>query len=241
MKKTVLKFTQEILSALDSDEVNSIYDTEEAMQVALILEGVYYDMLIDLEVKEGEDVFHLWDGQGTEAAATMTLPPTVSEVAWIKYNGKQLVYRPFSEFIDALPKHADSGTNHITTNSGERWELGYDNTRDPKFFTTLDDNLLIFDACKDGVLMPSATLGYGIVFPEFKQENDFVVPINISHTRYYLNRAKARAFAELKETSNQDAVAEARLQRKAISRQKEKQAPLSLFDKRPQFGRKPRR
>ena len=39
MKRTLLEMTQDILSAIDADEVNSIDDTVEATQVATIIKN----------------------------------------------------------------------------------------------------------------------------------------------------------------------------------------------------------
>ena len=45
MTKTLLDITQEILSEMDSDDVNSISDTVESEQVANIVITVYRDMM----------------------------------------------------------------------------------------------------------------------------------------------------------------------------------------------------
>lgn len=41
MRKTLLEMVQDILSEMDSDEVNSINDTVEAEQVATIIKNCY--------------------------------------------------------------------------------------------------------------------------------------------------------------------------------------------------------
>ena len=43
-KLTLLNMTQNILSEMDSDEVNGIADTVESTQVAHIIETMYYDL-----------------------------------------------------------------------------------------------------------------------------------------------------------------------------------------------------
>lgn len=54
MKQTLLEMVQLILSSIDGEEVNSIDDTVEANQVALIVKSVYYDMLSDISLPEIE-------------------------------------------------------------------------------------------------------------------------------------------------------------------------------------------
>ena len=48
-KLTLLDMTQDILSDIDSDEVNSISDTPDSLQVAGIIKSSFYDMI---DIKE---------------------------------------------------------------------------------------------------------------------------------------------------------------------------------------------
>ena len=45
MPQTLLEITQDILSIMDGDEVNSIFDTEESEQVAKIVRRTYNAMV----------------------------------------------------------------------------------------------------------------------------------------------------------------------------------------------------
>ena len=45
MKYTLLEMTQDILSNMSSDEVNSISDTTESLQVATIIKQKYFDLI----------------------------------------------------------------------------------------------------------------------------------------------------------------------------------------------------
>jgi len=46
-KLTVLDMVQDVLSDMDSDEVSSIDDTVEAMQVAQIIKTAFYEVIND--------------------------------------------------------------------------------------------------------------------------------------------------------------------------------------------------
>jgi hypothetical protein len=59
MKRTLLDYTQSILSSLNSDEVNSIGDTNESLQVVEILRTKYYDILGRAELPEHDKLFQL--------------------------------------------------------------------------------------------------------------------------------------------------------------------------------------
>ena len=59
MQFTVLEMTQSILSFLTSDEVNSIEDTAESLQMANILETVYYNIATRGNLLEHNGLFQL--------------------------------------------------------------------------------------------------------------------------------------------------------------------------------------
>lgn len=82
---TLLEMTQEILSSLDSDEVNSIGDTVEAQQVAKIIKRKYYDILARGSLPEQEVLFQLVGSADAELPVLMTMPEGTSRINWIKY------------------------------------------------------------------------------------------------------------------------------------------------------------
>src|SRR5574341_1111413 len=88
MRYTLLEMVQLILSAMDSDEVNSISDTVESNQVALLLKSVFYDLATELRLPEHEALFEL-NASGDNAQPTlMTVPTEVVRVKTISYNNQ---------------------------------------------------------------------------------------------------------------------------------------------------------
>lgn len=85
MKYTVLQLTQNILSALNSDEVNSIGDTTESTQVSQILKNTYYNMVAREVFPEHTRLFHLDPSLDGTEPVLMFKPDGVSKVIWIKY------------------------------------------------------------------------------------------------------------------------------------------------------------
>lgn len=82
---TVLDMTQEILSALSSDEVNSISDTTESLQVATILKRKYYDIISRGDLPEHNQVFQLTPSITAAQPTLMTVPDGIGRIEWIKY------------------------------------------------------------------------------------------------------------------------------------------------------------
>lgn len=85
MKYTVLQLTQNILSSLNSDEVNSIGDTVESNQVAQIIQNTYFDMVAREVFPEHTRLFHLTPSNDETQPILMYKPDYVSKVNWIKY------------------------------------------------------------------------------------------------------------------------------------------------------------
>lgn len=85
MKLTVLQMTQNILSALDSDEVNSIGDTTESMQVATILQTTFFNMVSRAGLPDQMQLFQLTPSNDSTKPVLMFKPANVDKVDWLKY------------------------------------------------------------------------------------------------------------------------------------------------------------
>lgn len=82
---TLLQMTQNVLSRLGSDEVNSISDTVESMQVATIIQNKYFDIISRGVVPENKQLFQLTASADITKPTLMTVPAGVSTIEWIKY------------------------------------------------------------------------------------------------------------------------------------------------------------
>jgi len=85
MTQTVLDMTQEILSALSSDEVNSISDTTESLQVATILKRSYLNLISRLHLPEHDQFIQLTPSNDVDMPVIMYVPAEVTDIKWIKY------------------------------------------------------------------------------------------------------------------------------------------------------------
>ena len=112
---------------------------------------------------------------GTATLPThMKLPDTVIDLKWIKYNVKkntdtknkftQIVYKTPEEFLSILDQRDSSASeiDVITDTTGIK--LNVYNDRGPMYFTSFDDDYLVFDAFDSVVesnLQNSKTQCYG--------------------------------------------------------------------------------
>jgi hypothetical protein len=85
MKMTLLDMTQSILAAMGSDQVNSISDTVESVQVAEILRQTYYNMLGRYDLPEHNQFIQLIASGNGLKPTIMTFPDGISRIEWVTY------------------------------------------------------------------------------------------------------------------------------------------------------------
>lgn len=234
MKYTLLELTQRILESMESDEVNSISDTPESQAVANIIKEVYYDIVGHLDPNESHGVFKLDASGDNTKPVLMTIPTTVSNIDWIKYNKntsadpRYEILRPVSheEFFALTKAYTVSDTNVNTmtvTVNGESIVFKYYNDRYPQFYTIFDEYSVVFNAYDSDIettLTEARSLGEGSLIPTFTMTDAFVPDLDPRQFQLLLNEAKATAFVELKQTTN--AKAEQKSRRNFVKAQKDK-------------------
>lgn len=85
MKLTLLDMVQSILSDLNSDEVNSISDTTESLQVADMIKQSFFNIVARAELPEHNQLFQLIASTNQEQPVIMYRPDNVTKINWIKY------------------------------------------------------------------------------------------------------------------------------------------------------------
>ena len=86
MKYTLLEMVQDILSAMDSDEVNAINDSIEAQQVARIIKNCYNDITTDVEFPEQYSLLQLDSSGNADKPVVMSIPEGYDSIEWIRYD-----------------------------------------------------------------------------------------------------------------------------------------------------------
>ena len=88
-KFTLLYMVQDILNDLNSDPVNSINDTPEALQVAQILQTTYYNLISNRNWPQEKRTFAL-DSLGDSAKPNyLKLPTGCKELISLNYDQKK--------------------------------------------------------------------------------------------------------------------------------------------------------
>jgi hypothetical protein len=255
MKSTLLEMTQEILSAQDSDEVNSITDTVESVQVALLLKSVYYDIITDLRPPEHDTLVQLLASGDNLKPCLMTHPSNVEKIFTINYDNKadadtypnyvEVRYKPFTDFFmdqQGLREDTTGVGSQVIVHNGQDFTFLFRDDKDPQYYTTADDDQIIFDSydsTKDTTLQQSKTMCTATTYPVWLHQDDFTPDLDAQFFPFYKNRAKVRAFNELKQQVNQEAAGEARRQKIIVQKRKRKTPGRpEVYNVASRFGRK---
>ena len=131
----VLTYVQRALGVVDANNVSSIGETVESNQVFELLETAYVELITDFPWH------HLREFQQLQVTADkhiMRLPTDTMGFDYIRYNKKDV------QFIEphAMQEKLDSRDTTLTDVDA----FGAISDRDPAFWTTVDDENIIFDS-----------------------------------------------------------------------------------------------
>jgi len=230
-KMTLLEMTQDILSDMDSDEVNSINTTPESLQVAQIIKTSYYNIVDGTDYPFLYELFRM-TASGTTARPThMLLPEDIIDLKYIKYNSKlkstdkdlfQVIeYKTPEEFMhltDARDSTATATVLKVTDPTGIT--INILKNKQPQCFTSFDDVTMVFDsylATLDSTLQSSKTQCHGKRSIAFTIADAFTPDLPVQMFTYLLNEAKSACFLTLKQMANQKAEQISVTQRRKMS------------------------
>jgi hypothetical protein len=239
MKKlTVLEIVQDILNDFTSDEVNSINDTLEAMQVAQAVQTTYAHII------DGRDWPHLYKlfqitGWADEDFPTYcTIPENTVEVLWLKYDKKKVTYKTPEEFMELVDVRDPTETNVTTITDSSGIDIYVLNNQAPTYWTSFDEKTIVFDAFDSDVedtIMTSKTQAYGKILPVFTLADSFVPDLPAQAFSYLLAESKAHAATVLQQAPNPKAQEYSITQRRRMSQEAWKvQGGITV----PSYGRK---
>jgi hypothetical protein len=246
-KASLLEMVQEILSDMTSDAVNSIFDTEEALQVATIIKRTFLNLVNDRLWPSNRALIKLIPYSDSAHPTHMKLPESAQEIDWVKYNiagvGEAANYvtiswKPPAEFVNlALSRDAaDPRVETVLEPSGVH--LFIRNDCAPSYYTTFDDTTLVFDSYDstvDSTLQASKIHVYGISEPSWEMRDDFIPDMPAKYFPYLVNEAKSTAFVKIKEVFSQKDEQNASRQKSWLAQNKRRADRQHLY---PNYGRR---
>ena len=248
-RMTLLEITQDVLSDMESDEVNSINDTVEALEVAQIVKSTYFNLIDGRDWPHLYRFFQLTASGNANLPTYMTLPERVSDVSWIKYDCKEdgetreryklMVYKTPEEFMQLLDERNSDDSNILQmVEPTSSVLLNIFNDKAPTYFTSFDNEHVIFDAydlAVDTTLQTSKTQCWGKYDPTWTMEDEFIPDLPSNAFSYLLNEAKSTCFLRIKQMGDTKAEQHSVTQRRRMSQKSWRVAGGITF---PNYGRK---
>lgn len=231
-KLTLLDMVQDILSDMDSDEVNSIDDTPDSLQVAGIIKSSFYDIIDSKDSWPHLRTLMFLDASGdTDKPTHMKLPQTVKALEIVKYNKvksgetqakfRDIAYLYPDEFLHIVNTYNNDNDNVdlVTDFSGTTFPIKNDQA--PIYWTSFDDEWLVFnsyDSAVDSTLQQSKTQCVAYRSPAWEVSDGFTPDLPDEAFSRLLAEAKAACFARLKQLTDNKSEQQAIRQRNAMSR-----------------------
>lgn len=216
-KMTLLEMTQNILSAMNSDEVNSITDTVESQQVADEIKNTYLELYSNRDIPEMEGLIMLdWTGD-VDRPNTLQLPGDTTRIKWLKYldyrvtnpTYKTLTYLNPEEFLHRVIELGTSDfSSYLTVPllSGTPNLYTIQANKAPDYYTIFEADAVIVtdsvDLFYESHLTGANSLAWGFQDVSFDLTDDFIAPIPAQLFPHFLAEAKSACFINIKEVAN---------------------------------------
>lgn len=228
---TLLTITQGILSDMSGDDVNSIFDTEEAEQVARIVVSTFNAIVSNADWAQHRKLTQLTSPADNSTPSHMTLPSNVKEVKMVYYdairagetkkNYVEMKWKHPDDFLRYVNMRNSTDTKVKTVVDASGVELFVFNDRPPEYYTSFDDETLVFDAF-DGVvestLQGSKTQVHAVVQPTLSLLDTATPDLPVEAISLLVEEATSRAQSKVAEFNDIKAEQEAGRQRRTLSR-----------------------
>lgn len=253
-KQTLLQMTQDILSDIDGDEVNSITDTIESEQVARVIRDVYYEVT---DINDFESLKTLVELDATSATTpnVMTRPEGFYGIEFVKYDKRTTAganssyeyvhYMNVDRFLELCHGRDtdDSNVEEVTLSTGHPIPVRNDTA--PTYYTIMDDgdDELVFDSYDSNLetnLQQSKSLAYGFKKPTFALSDSTTITLPKHLETLVKARARARVFDLYKDGITPE-VDRARRNAEVRAQRQRHTILNSDNDRGPNYGRNPRK
>ena len=233
MKLSVLDMVQDILSDMDSDEVNSIEDTVESLQVAQIIKTVYFQMCSNRNWGDQKTLTTIQHSGDITKPTHLQIPENVKELLYLAYNVKsdkntgpldeyrKLQYRYPDEFLRIVNTRPRTNDHYEEVTDFGGVKLFIKNNSEPQYWTSFDDKFIVcdsYDKETDTTLQSSKTQAWLVQMPSWEMRDDFIPHFPIEAFAALLAEAKSVAFLVLKQMVNEKAETASRRQQTWLAR-----------------------
>jgi len=248
-KMTLLDMVQDIMSAMNSDNINSIDDSPESTRVAQVVKTTYMEMLDNRNWPHLRTITQL-ESATASSVIKMAMPVGFKEVESIRYNKRrvtdtkdrylEVIYLQPEDFLDITNGRNSADANVDTVIGPDATKLFIKNDKQPEWWTSFDDEGIVFDSYDsvvDDHLQGSKTQVVAYTEPSFSFVDSFIPDLPSEAFSALLAEAKSTSFAHIKQAPDAKAEQQARRQQRWLSRKAWRSNGGVRY---PDFGRKRR-
>ena len=230
-KKTLLEIVQEVLSDMVSDEVNDIDDTVESQTVASIVRSVFESMIANRNWPHTKNLVQLESLSDVNKPTYFKMPERLKELVSVSYDVRKNVsdstqyreikYKDPESFLRYVSNRDENKDNVISVTDFSGVKIMIFNDKAPEFWTSFDDEHLVFDAFDSGLdttLKKSKTACTAYVIPLFVRSNEAIPNLPAEAFPALIAEVKSTAFYDLKQMANEKEEKRSVLQQRWLSR-----------------------
>lgn len=242
---TLLDIVQDILSDMSSDNVNSINDTEESLQVARVVRTTFFEIISSADWPHLKEIFQLTGLGDTSKPTHMRLQTAISKVESVRYNkstaGKtelaDVIYISPEEFLTMQAGLDSASTSNVLVTDVTGIQFVVNKKSMPSYWTSFDDDYIVMNSYNsdiDSSLQQSKTLCVGYKEPTFSLLDSYTPDLPSKAFSLLLAEAKSVCFNTLKQQPN--AKEEQRVRRQRSWLGSERHRTISTIEY-PNYGR----
>lgn len=210
-ERTFLSLLQEVMSLMNSDNVNTWAETVESEQVGYLIKKTYYEFINSIDTTDFDGLIEIETYGDVNKPTYMKIPVPVKNVTMLKYDCKENIndtkvrykdipYKDPHTFINNVLSRDSTSINIIQVQDPSGVTLLIDKTKNPSYYTSFDGRTLIFDSYKDSIeatLQKTKTLIYGFNEPDFIMEDSAVIKLDARYFPAFLSACTAAAYANV--------------------------------------------
>jgi hypothetical protein len=247
-KRTLLDIVQIILGDMSAGRVNSISDTEEALQVADVVRRTYFDLIADIDLPSRKNVIKLTALADTDKPTHFKIPDEVYEIQSVSYDSRldsgdtQIRYVPLNyltpeEFFErnSMYNSTDNYVQTVEVNDGVKVLIR--NDQNPAYWTSFDNEYLVLDAYDSAIestVQQSKVACFGITGASWSHIDDFVPNLPEHMFPLLISTSENRCFEFLKQTMSLNVDKQERRSRRRVNVNKNR---VDRTIPAPHFGR----
>ena len=229
-KQTLLEIVKDIANDIDTDEVNSINDTTESQQIAKIVKSTYEAIMSNRNWPHTARLVRMSSSTDNTKPNIMTFNENIKELISVYYNkakrGETRLRYEAVKYIEPddmlrvfYGRNSNNDTVDVITDGNQVYII--QNNKAPDYFTSFDDNTLVFDSydrAVDSILQTSKTQVRAYVTPIFVMRDDYIPDLPEEAFSFLIEEAKSKAAYKIAQKPDEKAEQESRRQNQWLSR-----------------------